>query len=68
MKLIKAVGPECPCITRLWEFYNAQADEDGKPLLGTGTVVECDCGKRYTLTDSQRDGKYWHRSIPLVVA
>lgn len=59
MKIIKQAEPPCPCTVKLWEFYAAQADENGSPTLGIGSIVECDCTTQYTLSDSQRDGKFW---------
>lgn len=59
MKLIKAVEPPCPCMVKLWEFYNTQVDDNGNATLGIGSIVECDCGQEYTFSDTQRDGKFW---------
>lgn len=59
MKVVKEVPPPHPCTTLLWDFYNRQSDDNGVPTLGIGSIVECDCGSQYTLSDSQLDGKFW---------
>lgn len=63
MKVIERVEPPCPCPSKLWDFYNSQADDDGRAALGLGSVVECDCGQAYTLSESQRDGRYWVKRV-----
>lgn len=57
MKLIKRVEPPCPCVAKLYEFAQSQAD-----TLYLGSQVECDCGQLYTMTESQRDGFFWTRA------
>ena len=61
MKLIKAVPPPCPCQIKIHEFYLTQVDENGNPTLGVGSVVECDCGQNWVLTDFPTQGKVWVR-------
>jgi hypothetical protein len=63
MRVIKKMGPPCPCPAKLWDFYNSQADADGNPTLGVGTVIECDCLTQYTLCDSQREGRVWIKRV-----
>ncbi len=58
MKVVYSRPPECRCTEKLWDFYNAQ-----DPALGVGSIVECDCGQRWTLSDSQRDGKFWIKKV-----
>lgn len=53
MKLIKRAEPRCLCMDKLYDFNEQQGG------LEVGSIVECDCGKRYVRSDSQRDGKFW---------
>jgi hypothetical protein len=59
VKLIKAVEPPCPCDIKLWEFYNTQVDDHGNATLGTGSIVECDCGTEYVLNNTKLSGRFW---------
>lgn len=59
MKLIKRNEPPCPCMTKLWDFYQLNADQG--VILGIGSVVECDCGTCYALDNSQFDGNFWKK-------
>lgn len=59
MILIKRTEPPCACTTKLWDFYAVLADEG--TTLGVGSVVECDCGAHYVLSESQYDGKFWKK-------
>lgn len=68
MIIVKRTEPPHPCMNLLWDFYNTQVDETGLALLGVGSIVECDCGSQYTLSDSQRDGKFWVKVIRPIVA
>lgn len=63
MRVIKKMGPPCPCPAKLWDFYNSQTDDAGLPTLGVGTVIECDCLTQYTLSDSQREGRVWIKRV-----
>lgn len=54
IKVIVAAPVPCPCYDKLAVF-----DRDTTLKLGIGSIVECDCGQRYTLADSQRDGQHW---------
>jgi hypothetical protein len=57
MKVVHHVNPPCDCHPKIEQFALERADA-GHPL-GLGSIVECDCGQEYRLTDSQRDGAHW---------
>jgi hypothetical protein len=59
LKLIHVAPVPCPCYIKLEAFDKQYADRP----LGVGSVVECDCGQRYTLTDSQREGPAWVKQV-----
>lgn len=31
--------------------------------LGVGSLVECDCGKKYELKSDQREGRFWEEVL-----
>lgn len=55
MKLINNPPLPCRCRERIAAFLG----ERGTTGLRIGSIIECDCGKQYKLTDDQRDGPYW---------
>lgn len=62
MKIIKYVGPSCPCHEKL-TLFEAQRQARGE-RLHIGSIVECDCGVPYKLLENQRDGLYWTKIAP----
>lgn len=52
MKTLVAAKPPCNCYAKL----DAHALKEN---LYLGSIVECDCGRRYKLSEDQRDGRYW---------
>jgi hypothetical protein len=61
MKLIHHAKDSCRCPDKIVEYERGLAEG---VVLGVGSVVECDCGERYKLTDDQREGPFWKRVIP----
>lgn len=58
IKVIHAAPIPCRCYDKLAVF-----DQDTTLKLGIGSIVECDCGQRYTLADSQREGQHWVKQV-----
>jgi hypothetical protein len=57
MKIIDRGYVTCPCLNKLAELQEVE-HQLGR-LLTLRAEVECDCGKRYRLCESQFDGNYW---------
>jgi hypothetical protein len=65
MKLIHHAKDPCRCHDKLEEYEKGLAEG---VVLGVGSIVECDCGERYKLIDDQREGPFWKRIIPPLLA
>lgn len=58
MEFEKFVERPCNCKTRIKVFTAAEA-KDGRGQAYIGSIVKCDCGRRWQLHDHQFDGEYW---------
>jgi hypothetical protein len=56
MKTIHVAQSPCPCFRKLRDYTNGREE-----LLRIGSIVECDCGKRFVYAEDQRDGFYWRQ-------
>lgn len=57
VKLVKEVLEGCRCQEKIMQLME-QRRRNGKLPLWIGSIVECDCGKIFQLTD-HFDGPYW---------
>lgn len=51
--MVKLIRVGCNCIPRLWEFC---ANTEGAYNWGPGTMLECDCGKQYVMSNDKPGG------------
>lgn len=57
MIIIKKVDPPHACLAALSVITDTQG-------LWLGSIVECDCGQQYILTDHPMEGRYWGKYDP----
>lgn len=62
MKVIHNRPQPCSCTEKLWDYLIELQGQHGT-VLGIGSIVECDCGQRWTLSESQRDGRFWVKRV-----
>jgi len=60
VKMIKMVKSRHDCLAELFKAYGHAHELSG--TYGIGTIVECPCGRRWILRDSQMEGFHWQQT------
>lgn len=58
MKFEKFVEQPCDCRRRI-QLFTARESKDGRGPAYVGSIIVCDCGRRWELREHQFDGQYW---------
>lgn len=58
MEIVLFEPDSCNCPGKIQKFF-AERQQSGYPSPGPGTIVTCDCGRTWDLTESPEAGREW---------
>lgn len=62
MEIVEFKQESCECAVRIQNFF-ARRQQSGFSSPGVGTVVTCDCGRTWVLTESPDTGRFWIEQV-----